>query len=469
MTASPAIAGSARIDITPGWPVLQGGFGQRTTASTGVLDRLFAKALYLQAGDERLLLITTDLICIPKPLAQPVTEALTARTGLEPRQICICASHTHSGPLPHDRGGAPGVAEYSALLRDALVDVGLSALRGAVPCRLGTGVGGVDLFFNRRTRGKPNVVDPRVGVLTVQDAADGHYLAVLFGVGCHPVTLGWDNMQLSADFPGVAQRLIEGALGADNALFFNSTEGNVIPVTSPDRDALDPRGYCGGGYGDTLRIGQVIADEVVRVAQATAGEPRVQLASAREELLLQPRNAEFDLPSAQARLAAARTVLADTLGADFERRANGFLWALASQWVVRNDCSEAAMRHLMIACCEYLGLSARVAQGRTLRAVAVPVQVWRINDLELLALPGEVLVESGHEWCARTGNPKAFIIGLANAHLRYLPPAAHFALADAAVQYDTVTAGLEPQGMKIALDAATRMRHALVAAATAPH
>ena len=107
MTASPAIAGSARIDITPDWPVLQGGFGQRTTASTGVLDRLFAKALYLQAGDERLLLITTDLICIPKPLAQPVTEALTARTGLEARQICICASHTHSGPLPHDRGDAP--------------------------------------------------------------------------------------------------------------------------------------------------------------------------------------------------------------------------------------------------------------------------------------------------------------------------------------------------------------------------
>ena len=450
-------AGAARVDITPQWPVMQGGFGQRTQPSQGVLDAVLAKALFLQAGDEALLIITADLICIPKPLAQPVIEALMAQTGLAARQICLCASHTHSGPQPWDTGGAPGVAQYSAFLREALIAVALAARARAVPCRVGTGAGAVDVFLNRRTRGNPNIVDPRVAVLAVQDAADGHLLAVLFGVGCHPVTLGWDNMQISGDFPGVAQRLIEGALQVDHALFFNSTEGNVIPVTSPNRNSLDPRGYQGGDYADTQFMGEAVANEVQRVVRSMLFDAHLELGSARQDLRLNPRNAEFDLESATRRLDAADAVLRDCLGDDYAARANGYLWALASQHVVAQDSTEVEMRRLMVACCEQLGLAARVAHGKALNPVQVPVQVMRINALELLALPGEVLVEVGQEWTLRTANPMAFIVGLANAHLRYLPRAAHFDEPDADVHYETITAGLEPQGVERALDAATRM------------
>lgn len=454
-------AGSARVDITPQWPVLQGGFGQRTTPSEGVLDAVFAKALFLQAGDESLLIITADLICIPKQLAEPVLDALIARTGLALRQICLCASHTHSGPVPYDASGAQGTAQYSAFLQARLIEVALAARDQAVPCRVATGAGAVNVFLNRRTRGEPNIVDPRVAVLAVQDAADGHLLAVLFGVGCHPVTLGWNNMQISADFPGVAQRHIEGALQADNALFFNSTEGNVIPTTSPNRNSLDPRGYHGGGYADTQFIGETVANEVLRVVQSLQFDAHLTLGSARQDLRLMPRNASFDMASATQRLAAADAVLRAELGQDYAVRANGFLWALASQHVVAVDSTEADMRRLMVACCEQLGLSARVAHGKALKPVQVPVQVMRIdaggNALELLALPGEVLVEVGQAWCARTANPQAFIVGLANAHLRYLPRAAQFDEPDADVHYETITAGLEPQGIERALDAAASM------------
>ena len=86
---SEVIAGTARVDITPSWPVMQGGFGQRTGPHIGVLDRVFAKALYLRSGPEEMLLITTDLIAIPSQIAQPVSETLCALTGLELRQVCI--------------------------------------------------------------------------------------------------------------------------------------------------------------------------------------------------------------------------------------------------------------------------------------------------------------------------------------------------------------------------------------------
>ncbi len=451
-TESGAFAGSARVDITPSWPVMQGGFGQRTGPHTGVLDRVFAKAMYLRSGAEELLLITADLIAMPSQIANPVSEAICALTGLEAHQICLCASHTHSGPLPYDGGSAMGVAQYSAFLSDALVQVGVSARRNAVPSRIGTGVGTVDVFFNRRTRGMPNHVDRRVAVLTVHDVGDDRVTGVVFGVGCHPVTLGWDNMAISGDFPGVAQRAIESALRVDNALFFNSTEGNVIPATSPNRNSLDPRGYVGGTYADTERIGGTIAAEVVRVVSMINPSAAVSLGSARSDLSVAPNNARFDLASSQARLEKATAVLEEVLGVDFEARAGGFVWALASRHVVATDLSEPDMRRLMIAVCEYLALRARVAHGKSLRDVSVPVQVIRINDLQLLALPGEVLVEVGDEWTARTGASGSFVVGLANAHHRYLPMSFHFDEADAGLHYETVTAGLDPNAMELALD-----------------
>jgi len=450
-------AGVSSIDITPSWPVLQGGFGQRMVASVGVLDPVMAKALCVRNGRDAVLLITADLIAIPQQIAEPVVAALSAAVGLEERQICICASHTHSGPLPFGPANAPGVAAYSALLIDALVRVGCQAAEQLVECAIGSGVGTVDVFFNRRTRGNPNVVDSRVGVVVVTPVGDPDPLAVLFGVGCHPVTLGWDNLSISGDFPGVAQRAVEAELAGTTALFFNSTEADVIPITSPDRDALDPRGYCGGDVRDAMTIGQAIADEVCRVAATVETHPDVDVGAGRRDVTVQANNAAFDLATAQRRLDAAQSVLASDLGDDFADRAGGYLWAFASKYVVETDCSEADMRRIMIACCEYLGLSARVARGSALDPVTVPIQVLRIADVELLALPGEPLVEVGQEWTDRTGSDRAFVVGLANAHHRYLPLLRHFEMSDASVQYDTVTAGLEPTAVDRLLDEAASM------------
>ena len=447
-------AGVASIDITPTWPVLQGGFGQRTVASVGVLDPVMAKALYLRTGRDAVLLITADLIAIPKQISDPVVSAVSAALGIEARQICICASHTHSGPLPFGPAGAPGVTAYSELLIDALVRVGCEAVAQPVECAIGSGVGTVDVFFNRRTRGNPNLVDSRVGVIVVRPLDGDNPLAVLFGAGCHPVTLGWDNLSISGDFPGVAQRAVEAQLAATTALFFNTTEANVIPITSPDRDALDPRGYFGGDVRDTITIGQAIAEEVCRVVATVETHPGVDVGADRRDIVVQANNATFDLDTAQRRLDTARSVLEADLGDDFVDRAGGYLWALASQHVVDTDCSEADMRRIMIACCEYLGLSARVARGSALDPVTVPIQVVRIGDVELLALPGEPLVEVGQEWTARTGSDQAFVVGLANEHHRYLPLLRHFEMPDAAVQYDTVTAGLEPTAVDRLLDEA---------------
>jgi neutral ceramidase len=221
-------AGIARVDITPTWPVMQGGFGQRTSPSDGVLDAVFAKALWLENDETSVLLITSDLIAMPSQICEPVVEQLVAATELEPEQILLCASHTHSGPLPFGAPGTPGVAQYSAFLIERLVEVGLDAGAHLVSCSVGSDIGEVDVLLNRRTRGEPNLVDRRVPVLAVREATGDDVLAVVFGVGCHPVALGWENQLISGDFPGAAQRFVEERFAGSTALFVNTTEANVI-------------------------------------------------------------------------------------------------------------------------------------------------------------------------------------------------------------------------------------------------
>ena len=457
MTAS--VVGVAQVDITPDWPVMMGGFGQRTSPSEGTLDRIFAKALYLSDGEGRLLFITADLICTPRSLGQSVVAGLAARLGLDPGEICVCASHTHSAPNPHDAGdGAIGVARFASGLQTAMIDVGVAAVRAARPGRVRTGVGALDTFFNRRTRGQPNLVDPRIPVIVADDDATGAPIAVVFGAGCHPTTLGWDNMHISGDFPGFAQRALEAASPGLVAMFFNTTEGNVIPVTSPDRDALDPRGYCGGSAHDTRVMGQALADEVGRVMARAPSAPPMRIAARRRNLRLAPNTPADDPDTLALRLEEARATLAAFLGVDLSRALPpGPLWAVASEVVLRDDLAEPDMRRLMIACCRYLGLASRVAAKSEPRPVEAPAQVMRINDFALLALPGEALVEVGQAWTALAQSPTAFVVGLANSHLRYLPMAANFDEPDADVRYETVTAGLRNGGVERLLEGGAEM------------
>ncbi len=461
-----SLAGTARIDVTPDWPVMLAGFGQRTQPSNGVLDRIFVKALFLDDGDHRLLLITADLISTPRPLGEAVVAELGDALGLMPEQICICASHTHSAPMPHYAGDdATGVAAFAASLQAAMIAVGIQAVAAARPCRIRTGVGTLDRFLNRRTRGAPNLVDTRIPVVVADDAVSGQPIAVLFGAGCHPVTLGWDNMKISGDFPGVAQSAVEAAMPGVNALFFNTTEGNVVPITSPNRDALDPRGYVGGIYDDTRKMGGDLARAVLQAMAEAKASTALRVSSERQTLLLKPNFADYTPEAAASLLADAGQTLARYLGDDLARGLPpGPLWSVASDVVVARDLSEGDMRELMIACCRYLGLYQRRADAAPPKPVKAPVQVMRINDFAFLALPGEVMVEVGQAWSDLAASPTAFIVGLANAHLRYLPLAAHFAEPEAAVRYETVTAGLQSGEVEVALEHAAAMLARLRAA-----
>src|ERR1035441_8653762 len=91
--------GISQVDITPKPGVELSGFAARTQPSTGVLDPLFAKALYLENGGERVLWIHCDLVGIDRGIVLEFRDRARQRLGLTAGQVMLSATHTHSGTI----------------------------------------------------------------------------------------------------------------------------------------------------------------------------------------------------------------------------------------------------------------------------------------------------------------------------------------------------------------------------------
>jgi neutral ceramidase len=222
-------AGLGRVDITPKGPIWMSGYAARTHASDGVLNRLWAKALAIESSPgARIVIVSTDLVGIPRDLSDEVAAKLKKQYGLNRSQFLINASHTHTGPIvwPNLRNLAvipPGeqekLVEYRSVLASALVSVAGSALRDLSPAAIEFGEGAAGFAINRRAAINPNgPVDHRVPVLKIVDPA-GKIRGIFFGYACHNTTLTGEFYQLSGDYAGFAADALEQRHPGATALF----------------------------------------------------------------------------------------------------------------------------------------------------------------------------------------------------------------------------------------------------------
>ena len=96
-------AGVATVAITPKQSMWLAGYASRTKPSEGVLSELNAKALAIedQAGT-RAVVVTTDLISIPRALRLQVVQEIETRYKLKPAGVLLNCSHTHCSPVVRD-------------------------------------------------------------------------------------------------------------------------------------------------------------------------------------------------------------------------------------------------------------------------------------------------------------------------------------------------------------------------------
>lgn len=240
-------AGVATVAITPGQSMWMAGYASRTKPSEGVLSELHAKALAIEdAAGTRAVMVTTDLISIPRGLRQQVTQALEKKHKLKPSGVFMNCSHTHCGPVVTDdvevsviyaldREQQLRVDAYFDELRDKLIGVCDAALSDLQPAKLSYSHARCGFAMNRRLPGKDGFqnspypdgpVDHDVPVLRVENP-DGKLKAIAFGYACHNTTTALP--QFNADYAGFAQTEIEKAHPGVTALFVMGCGGDQNP------------------------------------------------------------------------------------------------------------------------------------------------------------------------------------------------------------------------------------------------
>lgn len=236
-------AGVARVVITPPVGIPMTGFAGRGV-STDVHDDLTATALVLGTDAGPILaLVCCDLLSLNTAIVNRIRAAVRERTGLADDAIVIASSHTHYGPITSGDGltvsdaANPMVAPYlDNLVHTIAGTVAMAAVR-MVPSTLRFGSGAVSVGINRREHRDGRVVlgqnpdgpfDPTVRVLRI-DSADGQPLASVLNYACHPVSLGSTCTHISADFPGVARRVMEDNTGA-MCLFLQGAAADINPL-----------------------------------------------------------------------------------------------------------------------------------------------------------------------------------------------------------------------------------------------
>jgi neutral/alkaline ceramidase-like enzyme len=372
-------AGVARAEITPGGPIWMSGYAARTHASEGVLGPLWAKALALESSrGARIVIVTTDVIGIPRAVADEVAQRVQRQYGLKRWQFLLNASHTHTGPMvwpnllnlavlpPQEIEKLPA---YGRKFTEALVSVIGGALRDLAPATVEFGQGSAGFAINRRrppAGSTSGPVDHKVPVLKISDAA-GKLRAILFGYACHNTTLTGEFYQISGDYAGLAAEALESRHAGATALFMMLCGADQNP--NP-RSTLELARQHGAAL--AAEVEQVLAKPMTSVSGPVKTVFRLT------RLQLAPRSRQnFE------------TELKSTLAAGV-RRAEMMIKALDA--------------------------------GRKIDQVDYPVQAVRFgNSLTLIALGGEVVVDYGLRIQREYPGEPIITAGYSNDVMCYIP------------------------------------------------
>jgi neutral ceramidase len=378
--------GVAKVNITPQHSMWMAGYAFRDRPAEGKLTDLWAKALAFEDQQgKKAVIVTADLIRIPKFLSDAVRDQVQASLGLTRSQIILNSSHTHSGPeldVAHYKyrispTEQKKIETYAVTLTKQFVRLVEDAFKSLQPASLYTGSGVARFAVNRRNNTEALISginelrgpsDPSVPVMKAV-AADGKILALLFGYACHATVLG--TYEWSADYPGFAQTELEKSFPGAVALFFQGAGGDQNPL--PRRSAPLAKQY-----------GIELAAAVERVVNETMTNLSPELITTYSEV-----NLGFAKP----------TPTREELTKIINDSGPGSAWLTNKARVLRG----------------------RLDAGEILpNTYPYPIQVWKLGEQPLITLGGEIVVEYAIE-LKRIFGRKAFVMGYSNDVMEYIP------------------------------------------------
>ena len=302
-------AGASTADITPPVGGQMYGYGARgSNVSTGVHDRLHARALVLSDGATHLAIVSLDLGSITARNTAAVREMVRAETPIE--HVLLVASHTHSSPR-FSPDFPSKEKPYVRAMERAIAGAISGAYRKLQPARIGVAHGRVEEGHNRRKvlkdgtvrmlwanreRAATSPVDHSLTVIGV-DSVRGRPIATLVNFACHPVVLGPENLEISADYPGVMMAHVERDVGGQ-CLFVQGAAGDINPFW----DKTPP---AEGGFEQVRVLGEALGKEAARVRRGISRTEAVPAISVvRQGVRLESR---WDFGDPEVRAAVTRS------------------------------------------------------------------------------------------------------------------------------------------------------------------
>jgi hypothetical protein len=467
---------------------LRAGIARReiTTEEQGIAirDPLWAKALVLESGGTRVVLLTLDAVAIggicdvSDEFLPQLRERIERELQIPAPQILVNASHTHP----------PGriLCADDELLRRCF-DVVKNALGNLTPVVAGTGKGRNDrLTMNRNLQlksgrhwtirhGHPGPpedevvgvgeIDPEIGVLRI-DKTDGKPLAIVYNFASH-FLFGDPQGSVTANFAGIASDILEETLGEGAMAFFvQGAAGDVIDVGFKDfskpRDIVPFGTALAGSTLDAYRDIQTgdadlnLVSETIELPRRTDSAERIAfLRNEQRETLASLRGTTLDFQTflplyLRYHLAPQHPagsffsyLQAEKIGDELPAQMDEFIREKLDTYLASVRAMEKLARiEDEIATFER---HRKINEEANSETASAEVAGLKIGDCIFVTAPIEILTEVALNIKADSPYENTFIAAFTNGYMHYGPPAADYDKGG----YEVTECFLAPQWQEI--------------------
>ncbi len=377
---SQLLFGTGRTVITPPTGIELCGYGPYVARrATAVHQALHSTALALSDGDRTFVWVSNDLIWTDRSLVDETHRIVRRRYGLDPNNVVVTNTHTHSGPATMKTvAWGEWDEEYTAGLPERFADAIGEALSNLAPGRIGFGSTSVpDLSVNRVDEG--GEADDEALLIRIDDGR-GRMRVATISFGAHPVTIGGDTV-ICGDYPADAVEKMERERDGLRVLFFQGSCGD-----------LNCRGF-GEGMKMMRANGSLLRDRVLPALDTIETTGDVEMDGDTYAVTL-----PTEVPDRDA-ITKGRDAYRDRLEASHG-----------------DPEEERALRFEV----DWRAQRLELLDGPHPQRLEFRVSWMRINDAVLLAHPLELFLTFGKQVRSASPYPHTMVIGYANETVGYL-------------------------------------------------
>ncbi|WP_165767385.1 neutral/alkaline non-lysosomal ceramidase N-terminal domain-containing protein [Parendozoicomonas haliclonae] len=423
-SASTMMAGVSSVDITPPPGLPMAGYSMMANKGKGFRTRLKARTLYLDDGKGRsMALVQMDMFAGSLLLQHKVASAVAEKTGLNPGDIAVIGTHTHSAPSnyhhndfynKHASSGIGFEERYLEFMTARIVEGVEQAWAERKPAKIATGR--KDIYGYNRNRSLSSyvlnpgqeyasdvfkAVNPSLYMIRVDGLdSDGTYkpMGAFSSFSVHATTLSALVDVYNADLFGYAQRELEWAVEKDydtswpviHALA-TGTHGDMAPALADHNDRLF--GHAPVNWKASKELGQGIGREAIGLFKELEGKLSTDLAlrTATREINIMEENS-----AGNAEICSQPFAGNALAGGAYERRTP---W-LAAVPVLQGG-NALSRRTFSTDGCQgnkrILGFSALQPLFEPTKSFPTTVlfQLMQVNDMAIVPLPFEITADSG--------------------------------------------------------------------------